>query len=224
MRCGGRWWPRPWREGRRPVARRSRRGTGSRSAARRGFDLYLGHIVEEGVEARAADDTDLCVRHDDQHQRASKHASENGETPVFRSGEDSVVRSGAGPRRPELGEPALQRLNTPIVVRRQGPSEKVLGGRAAARRAAARRLRVRRGRRARRRGRRRRGRRLGGRRAARRGATAVVAVEAGALEDNADGQNTFFRRPPQLGHSVRASSVTFCTASRPSPHSVQWDR
>ncbi|ATL84914.1 hypothetical protein SMALA_4684 [Streptomyces malaysiensis subsp. malaysiensis] len=33
---------------------------------------------------------------------------------------------------------------------------------------------------------------------------------------------TFFRRPWQLGHSVSASSVNFCTASRPSPHSVHW--
>jgi hypothetical protein len=35
-------------------------------------------------------------------------------------------------------------------------------------------------------------------------------------------EKTFFRRPPQAGHSVRASSVNFCTASRPSPHSVHW--
>jgi hypothetical protein len=35
-------------------------------------------------------------------------------------------------------------------------------------------------------------------------------------------ENTFFSRPLQLGHSVRASSVNFCTASWPSPHSVHW--
>jgi len=35
-------------------------------------------------------------------------------------------------------------------------------------------------------------------------------------------EKTFFRRPWQFGHSVRASSVNFCTASRPSPHSVHW--
>lgn len=35
-------------------------------------------------------------------------------------------------------------------------------------------------------------------------------------------ENTFFRRPSQFGHTVRASSVNFCTASRPSPHSVHW--
>ncbi len=35
-------------------------------------------------------------------------------------------------------------------------------------------------------------------------------------------ENTFFRRPWHWGHSVSASSVNFCTASRPSPHSVHW--
>ncbi|CAM5683398.1 hypothetical protein SGLAM104S_04406 [Streptomyces glaucescens] len=59
-------------------------------------------------------------------------------------------------------------------------------------------------------------------RAARRGAAAVVAVEAGALETMPTADKTSSRRPPQLGHSVRASSVDFCTASRPSPHSVHW--
>jgi hypothetical protein len=48
--------------------------------------LYLGHIVEEGVEARAADDTDLCVRHDKHSSGLRRPASENVEAPASTPG------------------------------------------------------------------------------------------------------------------------------------------
>jgi hypothetical protein len=35
-------------------------------------------------------------------------------------------------------------------------------------------------------------------------------------------ENTFLSRPWQLGHSVRESSVNFCTTSMPSWHAVHW--
>jgi hypothetical protein len=67
-----------------------------------GIDLYLGHIVEEGVEARATDDTDLCVRHDKHSSWLRRTASENAGDPavVRRRGPRGKVlcgRAAAGP-------------------------------------------------------------------------------------------------------------------------------
>ena len=50
---------------------------------------------------------------------------------------------------------------------------------------------------------------------------AVGAVEAGALEHDADGRKTLRSRPLQAGHTVSGSSLNFCTISSCSPHSVQ---
>ncbi len=42
------------------------------------------------------------------------------------------------------------------------------------------------------------------------------------LKTTPTAENTLRSRPLQAGHTVSASSLNFCTASRPSPHSVHW--